>query len=112
MRTRDLKSAARRMGRDAGISAASWVEIDETNAATILMGFEDGDPVVYDAFRFPNLSGEYADDPTPQSLAEDLDLAEDDPRADWLIDEVCTAWETAASEAFEREICKRCRVYV
>ena len=112
MRTRDLKSAARHMGRDAGISAASWAEIDETNAAAILKGFEDGDPVVYDAFRFPNLSGEMADDPTPQTLADDLGIAEDDRRADWLIDEICGAWEEASSLAFEREVCRRCRVYL
>ena len=68
MRTRDLLAAARRMGRENAISAASWTWDGNTSresAERIVRMFEAGDPVVYDLFAAPNLSGEYAGEPTP-----------------------------------------------
>lgn len=103
MRTRDLKSAARRMGREDGARAAAWTYDGNTSRETaerIVRGFEDGDPAVYDLFRAPDLSGEYADDPTPDSLARDLGLPADDPRADWLVDELATAYEDGVASSF------------
>lgn len=107
MRTRDILRQARKDGRQAGLAAASWVFDGNTSKRTferIANGIADGDPEVLDSLRGPNLSGEYADDPTPRSLAADYDLAEDDPRAEWLIDDLATAWEDAASLAFWHEV--------
>ena len=112
MRTRDLKAAARAAGKAAGISAASWVEVSETNASAILAGLNDCDPAVYDSLAFPNLSGEYADAPTPRSLMEDIGLGEDDTRYEWLESDLCDAWENASSQAFEREVSRRCRYHL
>lgn len=116
MRTRDLKAAARKAGRRAGESAASWatdfgrmnVRDSQDTARRIIKGFADGDPEVLDSFRFPNLSGEYADDLTPQSLMEDLGLDQDDPRAEWLEDTLCSLWEDAACMSFEASIIRAC----
>ncbi len=107
MRTRDILRAARKDGRDAGKAAASWCFDGNTTRETylaFLKGAEDGDPAVLDRFNLPNLSGEYADDPTPQSLAEDYGISEDDKRAEWLIDDLCTEWENAAHTAFWDEL--------
>jgi len=73
MRTRDILAAARRDGAEAGRNAASWCTDGNTTLETyraILRGIEDGDPAVLDAYRVPDLSGEYADAPTPSDLAE------------------------------------------
>ena len=117
MRTRDILRAARRDGKAAGIGAAGWAldfgrmtsAQERETAERVIRGIEEGDPAVLDSFRVPNLSGEFADDPTPRSLAEDYGLSEDDPRAEWLPDEICTAWEDAASESFWRKLAEDCR---
>ena len=103
MRTRDLISAARRMGREDASRAASWAWDGNTSRETaerIVQMLEDGDPEVYDLFAAPNLSGEYAGDPTPQGLARDLGLEDDDPRSEWLVDELASAYEDAVSSVF------------
>lgn len=103
MRTRELLSEARRMGREDGLRAASWTWDGNTSRETaerIVKLFEDGDPEVYDFFYAPNLSGEYADEPTPQSLARDLGLDDDDNRAEWLVDDLAAAYEDGASSSF------------
>lgn len=93
----DVVAEAEVGGREAGEVAATWVEFhDQHHAENIAMMLQDGDPRVYDKWREPNLSGEYADDPTPTTLAHDLGIPADDE----ALDDICTAWETAASEAF------------
>jgi hypothetical protein len=117
MRTRDLLAAARREGREAGINAAGWI-FDGHNTWTreglerILQGLNDGDPKILDSIPWPNLSGEWADAPTPQTMVSECGLEDDDPRSDWLIDEMCSVWETAASDACEREIVRLCRFHL
>jgi len=88
------------MGIEAGNNAASWVELDEDTARSILT---DVDPEVWDRFNTPNLSGEWADDPTPQSLVRDLGY-EVDELEDWQVDEICSVWEDAASETFSTKV--------
>ena len=96
---------AEAIGRDAGIAAASWIFDGNTTVATcrhVLAGITDGDPMVLDAYRLPDLSGEFGD-PTPGTLAIELDLDEkDDDDADTLA-AACSAWEDAAGEAFWAE---------
>lgn len=115
MRTREILRKARRDGRAAGLAAASWVFDGNTKDETykrFLQGMRDGDPEVMDAVNTPNLSGEYADDPTPQSLAEDYDLDESNDPEGWRLDEACSAWEEAASQAFWDELERVCRFHV
>lgn len=111
MRTRDAIRMAKRDGADAGRAAASWYfdgnTKDETYAA-VLKGIEDGDPAILDTFPTPNLSGEWAGDATPQSLAEDYGI---EGRED-AIDAVCSAWEDAAWSAVQDEIERAARYQV
>lgn len=112
MRTREILSLARRDGAAAGKNAANWAD-DGLDYAAVLQGIEGGDPKVLDGFRIPNLSGEWdGDDPTSLTLAEDYDLdLEDDARSDWLLNEVCTVWLEAASNAFWVELERICRYH-
>ncbi len=60
---------ARMMGHEAAVSLATWTEMGEKDAVSIT---EDIDPEVQDRYPGPNLSGELADSPTPQSIAEEV----------------------------------------
>jgi hypothetical protein len=101
---------AERIGREHGASAASWVEIDSSNAAEILTGIEDGDPAVLDMFREPNLSGEYAGEYVSADLASDLDIAYGSLDADGVMAfaDLEQSYLDAASETFWSAIETRC----
>jgi hypothetical protein len=78
-------------GRHTGDSKAA--------AREFLRQLEDGDPVLWDAYEAPNLSGQYAGDMTPRELiAEVYDgdemLAEEDG------DEICAAYQEEAASGF------------
>lgn len=85
---------ARYLGWDAGLASASWVEMSESDARSVL---DDVDPEVMDRYQGPNLSGEWADDPTPTSLARDIEL---DPEDSDAVDAACDVWQSAADEAY------------
>jgi hypothetical protein len=90
---------ARYLGADTAMAAATWVEMDESDATSIL---EDIDPEVLDRYPEPNLSGGFADDPTPVSLAHDVG-ANDGDIAFWggdLLGPVCDAWEQGRDEVW------------
>ena len=94
---------ATEQGREAARAAASWTcdgNTDPEHAARVLDMLDDGDPQAdgYLPAR-PNLSGEWAGDPTPLSLAREI-TGEQDPDAD-LIDALAEAFEDGVSEAFE-----------
>jgi hypothetical protein len=58
---------ARYLGADAALAAATWLEVSETHARSIL---EDIDPAVLDQYDPPSLAdGWSGGDPTPDSLA-------------------------------------------
>lgn len=87
-----LLARARYLGADAALAAASWVTMSESDARSIL---DDVDPEVVDRYPEPNLSGEFADDPTPDSLAREITGTAD---GGWvydvyMTDEIATAWE-------------------
>ena len=106
-----LRNIAIAEGKSAGKAMASWVfdgNTDPANYARILKGIQDGDPEVLDNLATPNLSGEWADDPTPQTLAYDLGIETDDGR----LDDLCTLWEDAAHLAFWGEIERTCRYHL
>ena len=112
MRTREALRAAKKAGREAGEAAASWYFDGNTTPETyarVLKGIEDGDPEILDSFPYPNLSGEWAGDPTPRSLADDCGLEDEDERAEWLISDLCSAWEDAFSTAVHDSIEKEAR---
>lgn len=104
----DLINQATELGRETGEDAASWYFDNngdtETQAERVILGINDGDPEVLDGLPWPNLSGEWAGQQTPASLAEEigLDLTDDSDEMD--LDDCCHAWEDAASGAVERTV--------
>jgi hypothetical protein len=72
----EQEQQAYELGVEHAKSAASWVIDGNTDREWIvetLRFLEDGDPRIEDRLpREPNLSGEYADDPTPTSLYRDV----------------------------------------
>ena len=89
------------VGREHGLAAASWYfdgnTTDETYRA-VLKGIEDGDSAVLDTFPAEPLSGEWADDPTPNTLQHEFGIRDED------LDDACTAYEDAFHTAVEEEI--------
>jgi hypothetical protein len=104
------ENEAREMGRQAGIAAASWVIDGNTSQEHIqrmVKMLDDGDPEFYDWINPPNLSGEWADDPTPGTLAYEItDLDSDYPGFDQIVDAIADAWEAGVEEVFDVE-CER-----
>lgn len=95
--------AARELGRKAGRCAGSWAADGNTSvehARKVLAMMEAGDPAAEQFLPCPpNLSGEYADDPTPLSVAREV-TGDDDPSGD-VVDALAEAWEEGAMETFE-----------
>lgn len=94
--------AVRNAGTDRGKAAASWVFDGNTsreNFEMFLKLSDDGDPAIGDVYGPPAwLSGEWADERTPQDLAVEFNLADDD------LDEACEAYEEAADSAYWAEL--------
>ncbi len=87
-------------GKDAGHAAGTWVfdgNTPDEAYARILKGIEDCDPEVMDMQPSP-LSGEWAGDPTPDSLGKEWGLEGD------TLSEACDIFEQAYSEAFWAEV--------
>lgn len=105
----DALKMACELGRDAGDAAGSWTANGNTSmehAEKVLRMMQDGDPMAWDYLpNMPNLSGEMAGNPTPQSLAEDCGMEDASPDE---IHMLCEAWENRVSEIFglacEREL--------
>jgi hypothetical protein len=102
---------ARDDGRATGHAAGAWAinsTITEQDARDALTGIREGDFDIMDRFSSGTgwLSGEWADQPTPATLARDADC--DDPDC---IDALCDAFELAADEAYWNEIERALRYY-
>lgn len=73
---RGVYADAYRLGVDAATAAASWIadgNTDHAAAVRVLAMMDDGDPAADDYMPArPTLSGEWADDPTPTSIAYDV----------------------------------------
>ena len=93
---------ARAWGEHAATNAASWVVDGNTSGdhiRRVLQLMEDGDPRADDYLpRYPDLSGEFADDYTPLMLARGILGIEDPSPED--IDTLADAWEDGVSETF------------
>lgn len=102
--------AAGRNGRRAGEQAAGWWEQDalggrNTNSQRVIAGhatkllamWDDGDPRADEFLGVPpNLSGEWADGPSPLSVLADVDWDPEDEGAD----DICAAWADGASQGY------------
>jgi hypothetical protein len=115
--TTEHEREAYRLGADAALAAASWAADGNTSddhRRAVLAMLADGDPQAYDYLPAePNLSGEWADGPTPRSLYEDItgnDHSEAEADAGLayemlvgsVMDAICDAWEAGVSDHFEQ----------
>lgn len=102
---------ARELGAEHARNAASWVtdgnDTDDSRRRK-LQRIEDGD--ASELIRMPDLSGEFADDPTPLSIARDI-TGEDDPDSDTQ-DALAQAYEDGVSETFEDACVSELRKYI
>lgn len=110
-----LLEIAERLGREDGDGAGSWViDVNAQTAEHILRGLEDGDPEVLDALPSSPLSGEWADNLTPDELVqaclwacgmeelEELAYHAMDPER--VEAEICDAYEDAWYQAMQRRV--------
>jgi len=97
-----ITQAAAELGASHGKAAATHAFGGNTELAIyqqVVEMYETGDPALHDLIPSPSwLSGENSDDPTPDSLMAALGIPEGE--RDMVSDEVCTAYEEAADEAF------------
>lgn len=110
------ESLARELGREHGTNAAAWWRQDAiggrttgdvmTYARQVLEDLDDGNPSLLDSLPSPDLSGKWADGPTPQSLAEHAGI---DPRDGIYADELCNVYEAAFNDAVHAEVARMCR---
>ena len=108
---------ALKLGQEAGRAAASWVTDGNTppeHYARLVRMMDAGDPELYDFLPArPDLSGEWADAPTPRSLFEDITGLDAHAESSWnydgyqtVLEELCHAWESGVDLVFEAE-CER-----
>lgn len=90
------------IGRSHGKTAAQWAfdgNTDDETYRRVLAGIEDGDPEILDAYRVPDLSGDYTGD----DLARDLRYCRHADGGDADVSPAYAAYRQAASDAFWRE---------
>lgn len=110
----------RERGKQDGLAAASWFFDGNTPVESyreVLKGIEDGDPMITDSLPSADLSGQWADSPTAESiLREELgteieQYRDADGYADWdVLNDLIAAYEEAFSEAAQDEIVRTCRL--
>ncbi len=111
LNTKQLSDKAYELGKEHGTNVGSWVIDGNTSAETaraIIQGYDDGDPGICDMEPAP-LSGEWADSPTPQTLADELELAEEYRGSE--LDQLCTEYELGFSEGYWDEVIRSAKVY-
>jgi hypothetical protein len=118
--TTDHERQAYELGVQAATDAASWVIDGNTSAdhiRRVLAMLDDGDPEADDYLPAPDLSGEWAGAPTPDSLYEEIigenlhDATIDAGLASETLvgsvaDAIADAWEAGVSHTFTTE-CER-----
>jgi hypothetical protein len=113
--TTDHEREAYRLGVEAAVAAASWVldgNMSQDHIRRMVAWLDDGDPRADDFLpAMPDLSGEWADGPTPDSLAVGIvgapDLGCGDAEEyDELRNAIADAWEAGVSDTFRPE-CER-----
>ena len=104
---KELEAEASKLGKEAGLAAASWFfdgNTAESYYRFVLVGMDDGIPEVMDMLPGGWLSGEFADTPTPNSLMRDLGVEPYTDEYDASVDALCQAYEQAADDASYEEI--------
>lgn len=110
------EQAAYGAGREAAEAAASWVTDGNQESSArlaLLRQLSEGDPSAEESLpREPNLSGEYADAPTPARLFESVTGLDAHAESTWnqeayseLLEALCERWEAGVSERFQ-EACE------
>lgn len=106
--TAEQLARAYEQGKIAAENAASWLEIvDDDHAHELVKLIENGDPRLDEQLPMqPTLSGEWAGDPTPKSLAADIIggdtwLRVDPNELSATIDALAQEWERGVSEHFQ-----------
>jgi hypothetical protein len=109
--TTEQEREAYELGVTAAKNAASWAydgNMSQRDIELRIKGLDEGDPAVWDLLpNEPNLSGEWADAPTPLSVArailgtdiDDQELYDAEP-------ELADAWERGVADTFADE-CER-----
>jgi hypothetical protein len=111
-RERKWETAARELGRETGKAAGSWAadgNTTEDHARRVLELLEAGDPAADELLPArPNLSGEWADAPTPRWLFEHVTGLDAHAEGSWnadayqaVLELLCDAWEAGVDETFE-----------
>jgi hypothetical protein len=106
LNTTALSDQAFEIGKEHGSNAGTWIIDGNTSretAVAIIRGYEDGDPEIMDMEPSP-LSGEWADSPTPSTLADELGLAEEHRGSE--LDQLCTDYEIGFGQGFWFEVTK------
>lgn len=92
------------MGAEHGRAAASWYFDGNTTTEqyeSTLRLLDAGDPVVYDSFPSSPLSGEYAGDPTPESVLHELGLVSADDAAEDALTQYEDGFAVAVADEIE-----------
>jgi hypothetical protein len=99
-----FETQARELGAEHGTNAGSWVIDGDTPESTIrqILGMiEDGDPM----FEIPSpLSGEWADEPTTDTVADALGVGEAYRNGHVDLSDAFDAYEEAYYEAYQDEV--------
>lgn len=106
------EAEAFRLGQESAHAAASWTTDGNTaseHAARVLAVLDDGDPAADDYLPArPDLSGAWADSPTPRLLFEAVTGLGARDHATWqpaayqmILEALCEAWERGVAETFE-----------
>jgi hypothetical protein len=102
------QQAAYDLGVEHATNAASWVidgNTDHDHIVKLAKMMDDGDPAIDDYLPAqPNLSGEWADSPTPMSLYRDIVDGDGDDTD--VIDSLAEAYEAGVDDTFTYE-CER-----
>lgn len=123
----EAEAKMREAGAEHGRNAASWVldgNSSPEQAAWLLKGIEDGDPMILDQLPSSPLSGEWADESTPASVFRDvlgLDLHEtegcglstfENAPDSFVTDELLNAYEDAFYSASQDEVARLAKTYL
>lgn len=116
--TEQAYEQARKLGAEDGLAAAGWMFDGNTTRETyaaVLRGIEDGDPEILDTLPAPDLSGEWADGRTPESLALDcgleVNMSTSDADAE-TVTGLCEEYEQAFNTAADAEIQRVARYHL
>lgn len=93
------------MGANDGKAAGTWIFDGDTTEETWRAArkmVDEGDPALWDEYASP-LSGEWADGLTPDALMDELGIVARTASSEER-DELCTAYETAHSDAWSDEV--------